>query len=156
MKKITPFLWFEKSAKEAANFYVTVFGEESKIVSESILNNTPSGSVEIISVSLQGQEFTLMSAGPFKKFNESISFVISCENQEEVDYFWAKLSADPSAEQCGWIKDKFGVSWQIVPKQLGELMNGPDAEKAHRVTQAMMKMKKIIISDLELAYNNKK
>ena len=152
MQKITPFLWYEKEAKEAADFYVSVFGGDSKIKQEQIIHNTPSGTVEIISVELMGVEFTLMSAGPFQKFNASISFVVSCGSQEEVDRYWEKLSADKSAEQCGWLKDKYGVSWQIVPTVLAKLLADSDREKADRVMQAMLKMKKIEIPKLEEAY----
>ncbi len=155
MQKITPFLWFETEAQEAANYYKSVFNKESEPAKGTTLDNTPSGSVQIININILGQEMTLMSAGPFKKFNEAISFVVSCDNQEEVDYYWEKLSSDKSAEQCGWCKDKFGVSWQIVPKRLNELMSDSDKEKANRVTQAMLKMKKIVISELEDASNQK-
>ena len=153
MQKITPFLWLESSAKEAADFYLSVFGEGSRTIDQSILHNTPSGAVEIITLLLRGQEFTLMSAGPFKKFNEAISFVISCENQEEVDHYWEKLSAVGEAEECGWLKDKYGVSWQVVPTILTKLLKDEDKEKAGRVMQAMLQMKKIEIQALEDAYN---
>ena len=153
MQKITPFLWLESSAKEAADFYLSVFGEGSRTIDQSILHNTPSGAVEIITLLLRGQEFTLMSAGPFKKFNEAISFVISCENQEEVDHYWEKLSAVGEAEECGWLKDKYGVSWQVVPTILTTLLKDEDKEKAGRVMQAMLQMKKIEIQALEDAYN---
>ena len=153
MQKITPFLWFESSAKEAADFYLSVFGEGSRTIDQSILHNTPSGAVEIITLLLRGQEFTLMSAGPFKKFNEAISFVISCENQEEVDHYWEKLSVVDEAVQCGWLKDKYGVSWQVVPTILTTLLKDEDKEKAGRVMQAMLQMKKIEIQALEDAYN---
>lgn len=152
--KLTTFLWFEKGAKEASEFYKSVFNENAKIKSTSVLHDTPSGSVEIISMDIFGQEFTLMTAGPFRKFNEAISFVINCDTQEEVDYYWGKMSADKEAEQCGWIKDKYGVSWQIVPKQLGILMGDPNKEKASRVQKAMLSMKKIIITDLQKAYDS--
>lgn len=151
--KITPFLWFETGAREAAKFYLSVFGENAKMEDESSLSDTPSGTVEIFTINLFGQDFTLMTAGPFKKFNESISFVISCDTQEEVDHYWNSLSADPESEQCGWCKDKFGVSWQVVPTALGRLMGDPDREKAAKAQQAMMKMKKLVIKDLEDAFN---
>jgi predicted 3-demethylubiquinone-9 3-methyltransferase (glyoxalase superfamily) len=153
MQKIKLFLWFETGAREAANYYKSVFNKDDSATNGQMLENTPSGTVEIININILGQEMTLMSAGPFKKFNEAISFVVSCDNQEEVDYYWEKLSADKSAEQCGWCKDKFGVSWQIVPTRLNELMSDPDRTKANNVTQAMLKMKKIVISELEEAYN---
>jgi len=153
MQKITPFLWFENGAREAANYYKSVFNKEESETDIQTLENTPSGKVEVININILGQEITLMSAGPFKKFNEAISFVVSCDNQEEVDYYWDKLSADKTAEQCGWCKDKFGVSWQVVPKRMSELMSDTNKVKANNVTQAMLKMKKIVISDLEEAYN---
>lgn len=152
--KLTTFLWFEKGANEAAQFYKSVFKENAEIKSTSVLSDTPSGSVEIISMDIFGQEFTLMTADPFRKFNEAISFVINCDSQEEVDYYWERMSADKSAEQCGWVKDKYGVSWQIVPKQLGVLMGDSDKQKAGRVQKAMLSMKKIIIADLQKAYDS--
>jgi predicted 3-demethylubiquinone-9 3-methyltransferase (glyoxalase superfamily) len=112
MQKITPFLWFDKEAREAAEFYVSVF-KDAKILDSTTLENTPSGTVEIVTISLFGQEFQMMSAGPLFKFNEAISFMVNSETQEEIDYYWDKLSAVPEA--CGWLKDKFGLSWQIVP-----------------------------------------
>ncbi|MEK7530826.1 MAG: VOC family protein [Patescibacteria group bacterium] len=151
MQKITPFLWFDTEATAAADFYVSVFGGDSKLLSTQVMTDTPSGTVEIVNVSLRGQEFTLMSAGPLFKFTEAISFVIDCENQEEVDHFWNALSAVPTSEQCGWLKDKYGVSWQVVPRRLNELLADPDKAKAGRVTQTMLQMKKIVIADLEKA-----
>ncbi len=153
MQKITPFLWYDKEAREAAEFYVSVFGEDSKIVSESTMTDTPSGTVEIITVNLRGVEMTLMSAGPLFKFSEAVSFVINCEDQAEVDYFWEKLSAVPAAEQCGWLKDKFGVSWQVTPKGYEEIMNRPDKKKVAATVQAMLQMKKLDIAALEAAYD---
>ncbi|MFA5853873.1 MAG: VOC family protein [Patescibacteria group bacterium] len=150
MQKITPFLWFDKEAGEAARFYVSVF-KDAKITSETKMENTPSGTVEVIGVELMGQQFTLMSAGPLFKFTEAISFVIDCETQEEVDYYWEKLSAVPESEQCGWVKDKYGLSWQIVPTIMNTLLSDPDKEKANRVTQAMLKMKKLDIQALKNA-----
>ncbi len=152
MQKIAPFLWFEKSAKEAAEFYVEVFGPNAKITSSQIMEGTPSGTVEIMGISLLGQEFTLMAAGPYQKINAAISFVISCEDQKEVDHYWEKLSSVKEAEQCGWLTDKFGVTWQVVPTALHRLMGDPDRVKAGRVQAAMMQMKKIVIADLEKAY----
>ena len=151
VQKITPFLWFDKEAGEAAKFYASVF-KGSKIKESTRLENTPSGTVEIVTVELLGQEFTLMSAGPFFKFNESVSFVVPCESQEEIDYYWEKLSADPKAEQCGWLKDKYGLSWQIVPAVLAEMQKDKDREKVARVTEAFLKMKKFDIAALEKAY----
>lgn len=149
MQKITPFLWFDKEAGEAAKFYTSVF-KDSKVKKRTKMENTPSGTVEIITIELFGQDFILMSAGPYFKFNEAISFVVSCKNQAEVDYYWKKLSADSKSEQCGWLKDKYGVSWQIVPTALNELM---EKDTSGRVAQAMLKMKKIDVAGLERAYN---
>ncbi len=150
MQKITPFLWFDKQAGEAAKFYASVF-EDSKIKNSTTLPNTPSGTVEVITLELFGQEFTLLSAGPFFKFNEAISFVVHCNNQKEIDSYWEKLSADPKAEQCGWLKDKYGLSWQIVPTVLGKMLQGKDARKVARVTEAFLKMKKFDIKALKRA-----
>jgi predicted 3-demethylubiquinone-9 3-methyltransferase (glyoxalase superfamily) len=155
MQKIVPFLWFDKEAREAAKLYTTVF-KDAKIKNADTMSDTPSGNVEVITIELFGQEFQLMSAGPYFKFNESISFMVNCENQEEVDYYWNALTADGGEEsQCGWLKDKFGVSWQITPTILTKLTTDPDKEKANRATQAMLKMKKIIIADIVKAAEGK-
>lgn len=155
MQKITPFLWFEKDASKIAEYYTSIF-KESKIKSSNVMTDTPSGTVEIITIELFGQDFTLMSAGPLFKFNESISFVVDCADQIEVDYYWGKLTADGGEEsQCGWLKDKFGLSWQIVPRRLGELLGDPDRAKASRAQQAMLQMKKIDVQRLEDAFNGK-
>ncbi len=155
-QKITPFLWFDNQAREAAKFYTSVFKESKMKTPVTTYGDTPSGTVDIITIELFGQDFTLMSAGPQFKFNEAISFVIDCENQEEVDYYWEKLTADGGKEsQCGWLKDKFGVSWQVVPRALNELMGDKDPGKAGRVMQAMLKMKKIELKKLEEAYEGK-
>ena len=150
-QKITPFLWFDKEAGEAARFYTSVF-KGSKIKESRKLENTPSGTVEIVTVELLGQEFTLMSAGPLFKFNESISFTVPCETQDEIDYYWEKLSADPKAEQCGWLKDKYGLSWQIFPTILAEMQRDKDPKKVARVTEAVLKMKNFDIVALGKAY----
>ncbi len=151
MQKITPFLWFDTQAREAAKFYTTVF-KDSSIKSPVELNDTPSGNVEVITIELFGQEFTLMSAGPEFKFNEAISFVINCKDQEEVDYYWEQLTSDGGEEsQCGWLKDKFGVSWQVVPHQLNELLSDPNPKKTQAAMKEMLRMKKIVISELEQA-----
>jgi len=155
MQSITPFLWFGKEAREAAEFYTSVF-KGSKIKESTTLQNTPSGTVEIFTIQLLGQEFALMSAGPLFKFNESISFVVHCETQEEIDYYWKELSADPKAEQCGWLKDKFGVSWQIQPTVLGTMLRNKDPRKVARVTEAFLKMKKFEIATLKKAYADRK
>ena len=154
MEKIAPFLWFDKEAGEAAKFYTSVF-KNSKIKDTTILHNTPSGTVEIVTLEILGQEFRLMSAGPFFKFNESISFTIDCETQEEIDYYWEKLSADPKAEQCGWLKDKYGLSWQIVPTIMHKMQKDKDEKKLARVTEAFLKMKKFDIEKLKKAYEGK-
>jgi len=146
MKKITPFLWFDTQAEDAMNFYVSIF-KNSKVLSASPFS---------VNFELEGQEFIGFNAGPEFKFNEAISMFVNCETQEEVDELWTKLMADGGEEgQCGWLKDKFGLSWQIVPKQLGELMGDPDPDRSKRVTEAMLKMKKIIVADLQKAYDGK-
>jgi predicted 3-demethylubiquinone-9 3-methyltransferase (glyoxalase superfamily) len=148
MKKITPFLWFDTQAEEAMNFYCSVF-ENSKILNVS---RGPDGKVFTVSFELDGQEFMGLNAGPLFKFNESISMFVNCQSQKEVDELWGKLIADGGEEsQCGWLKDKFGLSWQIVPTALGELLGDPDPVKSKRVMDAMLKMKKIIIADLKKA-----
>lgn len=155
MQKITPFIWFKKGAKEAANFYVKVFGNRSKVKEVSTIKDTPSGTIEVVTLELAGQEFTLMAAGPFREINEAISFVVNCETQKEVDHFWNSLTKGGEPGQCGWLKDKFGVSWQIVPTILVKLLNDRDPVKANRVMQAMLKMNKIDIAALKAAYKGK-
>ncbi len=143
--KITPFLWFDGQAEEAAKFYTSIF-PNSNI--EKIVRN--SDTVMVVDFSLDGQKFTALNGGPQFKFNESISFVVNCETQEEVDYFWEKLTADGGEESmCSWLKDKFGVSWQIVPEALPRLLSDPDPAVAQTAMMAMMKMRKIIIADLQ-------
>ena len=151
LSTIRPHLWFDKEAKEAAEFYVSVF-PNSKIIGTAVIENTPSGDCEQVEFELDGNRFMAISAGPLFPFNESISFMIYCENQKEIDYYWDKLSAVPASEQCGWVKDKYGLSWQIVPKVLDEMLyHGTRAQK-NRVTQAFLKMKKFDIEKLEKAY----
>lgn len=151
--KITTFLWFEKEAGEAANFYTSLF-PDSKMLSQESHTGTPSGSIEIYTIELAGQEFSLMSAGPEFKINEAISFIINCVDQEEVDYYWDRLTANGGEESmCGWLKDRFGVSWQVIPVRLNELLQDSDKEKADRVLQAMLKMKKLNVAEFEKAYN---
>jgi predicted 3-demethylubiquinone-9 3-methyltransferase (glyoxalase superfamily) len=154
MKKITPFLWFDKNLKEITDFYVSVF-PDAKVHSNGVLSDTPSGNVEIATMEICGQELSMMTAGPMFKFNEAISFVITCDNQEEIDYYWDKLSAVPEAEQCGWCKDRYGLSWQIVPTAMNTMMGSGDKEKIGRVTQAFLKMKKFDIAKLQEVYDGK-
>ena len=155
MQKITPFLWFDGKAEEAIKLYTSVF-KNSKIVNISYWaegSPFPKGQVMNGVFELDGQRFYAFDAGPQFKFTEAISFFVNCETQEEIDYFWNKLTAGGGQESmCGWLKDKFGLSWQIVPPVLGELLGDKDPAKAGRVMQAMMKMKKIIIADLKKAY----
>ncbi len=155
-QKITPHLWFDKQAKEAAEFYVSVF-PHSKITNITTLHDTPSGSADVVNFELLGQEFMAISAGPLFKFNEAVSFQVYCETQAEVDYYWEKLSegGDEKAQQCGWLKDKYGVSWQIIPAVLVEMLQDVDAEKSGRVMKAMLQMKKIDIKTLKRAYEQK-
>ena len=151
MQKITTFLTYNNQAEEAANFYTTLF-ENSKV--ESVMR--AGDAVMGVSFQLEGQHFNALNGGPSFNFSEGISLYVNCETQAEVDELWKKLTADGGEEsRCGWLKDKFGVSWQIIPKQLGELMGDKDPEKAQRVVQAMLKMNKIIIADLEAAYDQK-
>ena len=152
MSKVTPFLWFDTQAEEAMNFYVSLF-KNSKV---NNVSRGPDGKAFTVSFELDGQEFMGLNAGPHYKFNEAISLYVDCKDQAEVDYFWNKFIADGGEEnQCGWLKDKYGLSWQIIPKQLGELMGGSDPEKSQRVMQAMLKMQKIIVADLQKAYEGK-
>jgi predicted 3-demethylubiquinone-9 3-methyltransferase (glyoxalase superfamily) len=150
--KITPHLWFDKEAREAAEFYVSVF-PHSRITNVTVLHDTPSGDAEIVSFELMGQPFMAISAGPLFKFNESVSFMVSCDSQQEIDYYWERLSADPAAEQCGWLKDKYGLSWQVTPSRLAEMLEEGTPEQVDRVTQAFLPMKKLDIAKLEAAYH---
>lgn len=158
MQKITPCLWFNMNAEEAMNYYVSVF-KNSKIIrvdkypDESLDEHFKGMSGKVINgeFELDGVRFICLDGGPVFKLNEAVSFVVTCKDQEEVDYYWEKLSAVPEAEQCGWCKDKFGVSWQIIPTRLGELLNDPDTEKSNRAMQAMLRMHKIDIAELERA-----
>ncbi len=157
MPTITPFLWFDSNAEEAANFYTSIF-KNSKINSMSRYGDAgpgPRGSVMTVGFTLDGQNFTGLNGGPLFKFNESVSFVVHCQTQEEVDYFWDKLSAGGQKSQCGWLKDKFGLSWQIVPDALIKFAGDKDPAKVQRVMKAMMQMTKMDIQKLEDAYNQK-
>ena len=150
MKKVTPFLWFDTQAEEAMNFYCSVF-KNAKV---GEISRGPDGKAFTVNFQLEGQDFIALNAGPMFKFNESISMFVSCEDQAEVDYFWNKLTADGGEESmCGWLKDKYGLSWQIVPKQLGDYIGGPDPVKAERGMQAMLQMHKLVIADLKKAYD---
>jgi predicted 3-demethylubiquinone-9 3-methyltransferase (glyoxalase superfamily) len=157
MQKITPFLWFNKEAEEAANFYTSVF-PNSKVLHTAPYSEAgaeaagmPAGSVMTIVFQLQGQTFTAINGGPHFKFTEAVSFVINCDSQNEIDQYWEKLSegGDPNAQQCGWLKDKYGLSWQVVPSALGQLMSNPAT--AGNVMSALLKMKKLDIKVLEQA-----
>ena len=154
MQKIIPFLWFDNQAEEAMNFYTSIF-KNSKVGNITRYGDAgpgPKGSVMTVSFELEGQEFTALNGGPEFKFTEAISFFVNCKSQEEVDELWEKLSAGGEEGPCGWLKDKFGVSWQIVPTVLIEMLNDPDLEKSKRVTEAMLQMKKIDIQSLKQAY----
>jgi len=153
MPKITPFLWFNDQAEEAMNFYTAIF-KNSKIGSVSRYGEGgpgPQGSVMTATFELDGQEFMALNGGPLFTFTEAISLFVNCETQAEVDELWTKLTEGGEEGQCGWLKDKYGLSWQIVPSVLGELLSDPDAEKARRVMNAMLQMKKIDIAGLRLA-----
>ena len=154
MPKITPFLWFNDNAEEAVNFYVALF-DNSKIT--SVTRNGeggsgPAGSVLVVAFELDGQEFTALNGGPQFKFTEAISLYVHCETQQEIDRLWDALSSGGEPQQCGWLKDKYGLSWQIVPPVLGELLQDGEAEKSQRVVKAMLQMDKIDIGMLKRAY----
>jgi predicted 3-demethylubiquinone-9 3-methyltransferase (glyoxalase superfamily) len=159
IQKITPSLWFDSNAEEAVNYYVSIFKNSSikrtshyTKAGQEIHKQKP-GSVLTIEFELEGQNFVALNGGPVFKFSEAISFVVNCKTQKEIDFYWDKLSkgGDPSAQQCGWLKDKFGLSWQIVPEILADLMASSDSEKTERAMDAMLKMKKIDIEELEAA-----
>ncbi len=153
-QKIIPFLWFDNQAEESVNFYINIF-KNSRIKNISRYGEAgpgPKGSVMTVSFELEGQEFTALNGGPQFKFTEAISLYVKCKSQEEVDYFWEKLTEGGEEQPCGWLKDKFGVSWQVIPTVLVDLLNDPDPEKSGRVTEAMLKMKKIDVKVLEEAY----
>ncbi|HEY3635037.1 MAG TPA: VOC family protein [Caldimonas sp.] len=158
MQKITPFLWYAKEAEEAARFYCSIFpdsriGRVTTMQSES--PSGPPGSVKVVEFVLFGQRFTAMSAGPLDPFNHAISFVVNCEYQAEVDRYWNALLEGGSAEQCGWLRDRYGVAWQIVPTALAKLMADPDPVRAKRVSDAMLKMVKIDVTALQAAYDGR-
>jgi predicted 3-demethylubiquinone-9 3-methyltransferase (glyoxalase superfamily) len=155
MKKIMPFLWFDDKAEEAANFYVSIFknSKMGKVVRYGEGAPAPKGTVMTVTFELDGQEFYALNGGPHFKFTEAVSFFVNCETQQEVDELWEKLSAGGKKSRCGWLKDKYGLSWQIVPSILGKLMHGSDPEKSKRMMQAMMKMDKLDIQKLQEAYD---
>lgn len=158
MSKITPFLWFDNQAEEAMNFYTSIFknSKVGKVARYGDAGPGPKGSVMTASFQLEGQEFIALNGGPHFKFTEAVSFVVNCDTQEEIDYYWKKLTADGGQEsQCGWLKDKFGLSWQIVPAVLSKLLSDTDAKRSQRVMQALMPMKKLVIEDLQNAYDGR-
>jgi predicted 3-demethylubiquinone-9 3-methyltransferase (glyoxalase superfamily) len=160
-QKITPFLWFDSQAEEAANFYVSIF-KQSRIGAITRYDDEgskaagrPKGSVMTVEFELDGQKFTALNGGPLFKFTEAISLAVNCENQREVDHFWDKLSAGGEEVQCGWLKDRFGVSWQVVPTILIKLLRDKDPERSRRVMSAMLKMKKLDVDALRKAYDGR-
>ena len=163
MPSISPCLWFDKEAEEAANFYASVFkdskiGEITRYTEEGRdVHGMPAGSVLTVEFEIEGQDFVALNGGSVFKFNEAVSFQVMCDTQEEVDYYWTKLTegGDPEAQQCGWLKDKFGVSWQVVPRLLPKLLRDKDPEKSGRVMNALLKMKKLDIDALAAAYEGK-
>jgi predicted 3-demethylubiquinone-9 3-methyltransferase (glyoxalase superfamily) len=161
MQKITPFLWFDDNAEEAAKFYISIF-RNSRILNVARYGEAgaeatgrPKGSVMTVAFQLEGQEFVALNGGPVFSFTPAISFVVNCVAQEELDELWEKLSEGGEIQECGWLKDKYGVSWQIVPSVLGELMSDPDPVKSQRVMQAMLQMKKLDIAGLKKAYERR-
>jgi predicted 3-demethylubiquinone-9 3-methyltransferase (glyoxalase superfamily) len=156
-QQITPFLWFDNQAEEAAKFYTSIFKDSkvTKIARYGEAGPGPKGSAMTVGFELNGQEFTALNGGPHFKFTEAISFVVNCETQEEVDEFWKKLSEGGQEVQCGWLKDKYGVSWQIVPTVLSEMLQDKDPAKSQRVMKAVMQMKKLDIDGLKKAYESK-
>lgn len=170
MQKITPFLWFDKNSEEAMNFYISVFNSAPGSLKNSKINyiaryekgieapgaSEMEGKVITAEFELNGQKFMALDGGPIFKFTESISFYVECKDQKEVDYFWKKLSSVPDAEQCGWLQDKYGLSWQIVPSSLAGMLKNGSKEQRKRVFEVFMPMKKLIVADLEKAYEGKK
>jgi len=156
MQKITPFLWFDHQAEEAAKFYVSLF-KNSNILNIARYGKgapVPKGTVMTVDFVLEGERFIALNGGPMFKFTEAVSFLVNCESQDEVDMLWRKLTSNGGAEgQCGWLKDKYGPSWQIIPTALGQMLSDPDPEKAQKVMSAMLKMKKIDVETLRQAYN---
>ena len=155
-QKIIPFLWFENQAEEATNYYVSIFKNSSikNVTRYGEAGPGPKDSVMTINFEIESQEFTALNGGPLYKFTEAISFYVKCKSQDEVDYYWDKLTKAGEKQPCGWLKDKYGLSWQIVPTLLVEMLNDPDPEKVKRVTEAMLKMTKIEIETLKQAYDD--
>jgi predicted 3-demethylubiquinone-9 3-methyltransferase (glyoxalase superfamily) len=156
-QRITPFLWFDNQAEEAANYYCSIFKNSKlgQVVRYGDSGPGPKGSVMIVTFQLDGQDFTALNGGPRFKFTEAISLVVNCDTQEEIDYYWEKLSADGGEQvQCGWLKDKYGLSWQVVPTIIGELMSG-DPQSSGRVMQAVMQMQKLDLQKMKDAYDGK-
>jgi predicted 3-demethylubiquinone-9 3-methyltransferase (glyoxalase superfamily) len=153
MQKITPFLWFDTEGEDAARFYTSVFPNSKigEIARYGSAGPRPEGTVMTVSFELDGQRFVALNGGPEFTFSEAVSFLVNCDTQDEVDSYWSALSAGGEEGPCGWLKDKFGLSWQIVPKRLPELLADPDRERAQRVMEAMLKMKKIEVDELERA-----
>lgn len=154
MQTVTPFLWFDSQAEEAAEFYVSVFPDSAigKVVRYTGAGPGEAGTVMVVNFTLRGQEFSALNGGPVYQFNPAVSFVVDCETQDDVDHYWdGLLTGGGVPVQCGWLTDRFGLSWQIVPRRLNELMSDPDPEKAKRVTEAMLKMVKLDIAELESA-----
>ena len=166
-QRIVPSLWFDRETEEAVNFYISVFNGSPHTTRESTLISIAryekgmevpgademEGKVLTAIFELDGQRFMALDGGPIFTFTEAVSFYVECDDQEEVDYFWERLSAVPEAEQCGWLKDRFGLSWQIVPRQMGELLSSPNKAKALAAMNAMLKMKKLVIADLQRAFD---
>ncbi|HJV34842.1 VOC family protein [Geomonas sp.] len=160
--KITPFLWFNNNAEEAVKFYTSVFPHSKVVMTTRYtaegaeVSGMPKGSVMTVSFELQGQKFVALNGGPHFKFTEAVSFVVNCDSQQEIDYYWEKLSegGDRKAQQCGWLKDKYGLSWQIVPSNLGELLSDPEPGKTANVMKALIRMKKLDVDALQKAKLN--
>jgi predicted 3-demethylubiquinone-9 3-methyltransferase (glyoxalase superfamily) len=164
MQKITTNLWFDRQAEEAVSYYTSIF-KNSEVLRTTHYgkegfeaHHMPEGTVMTVEFELEGQKFIALNGGPVFKFNEAVSFVVNCESQEEIDFYWEKLTrdGDPSAQQCGWLKDKFGLSWQVSPVQLDEMLQDKDREKSERVMKVMLKMKKLDLAKLEQAYRGEK
>ncbi len=163
MQKIAPFLWFNTQAEEAVRYYASIF-KNSKIgrivrydEASAKASGRPAGSVMVVDFELEGQKFSALNGGPVFKFTEAVSFVVNCESQEEVDHYWKKLSegGDKNAQQCGWLKDKYGLSWQIVPIAMTQMLADKDPQKSQRVMQAMLQMKKLDLGELKRAYDGR-